>query len=559
MSTATEVLVHGLGVSPGLVCAPWLAFGTPVATSAEDPVGESVTAELARVRDALATVSGDLEARAAQVDGVASEILLVSASMARDPGIVSAAEENLRAGMPTAHAVSVAFAGYCVKLEALGGYLAERVADLRDLGNRAVAVLLGVPMPGIPDPGHPFVLVARDLSPADTAMLGGSDVVGLLTAEGGPTSHTAILAKSLGLPAIVNCAELDRLVEGRPVVLDGTTGEIVVDPSDLRQAEVAEQITEARARVEGSRGPGRTRDWAPVGLLVNIGTVDDAARAAAADSEGVGLFRTEFLYLGRQIAPALDEQIATYTSVLEQFAGRKVVVRTLDSGSDKPLPFLDLGAEENPALGVRGLRVGAVYPDVLATQLEALGAAAAATGADLWVMAPMVATAEEAEGFAALARARGIAKVGAMIEIPSAALRARDLLEHLDFVSIGTNDLSQYTCAVDRMAGSLAPLLDPWQPAVLDLIGLVGAAGTEAGAPVGVCGEAASDPALAPVLVGLGVTSLSMVAPSLGAVRARLAATDLGLCREMAAAARGARSPQAGRSAVAALAPGALR
>jgi len=559
MSTATEVLVHGLGVSPGLVCAPWLAFGTPVATSAEDPVGESVTAELARVRDALATVSGDLEARAAQVDGVASEILLVSASMARDPGIVSAAEENLRAGMPTAHAVSVAFAGYCAKLEALGGYLAERVADLRDLGNRAVAVLLGVPMPGIPDPGHPFVLVARDLSPADTAMLGGSDVVGLLTAEGGPTSHTAILAKSLGLPAIVNCAELDRLVEGRPVVLDGTTGEIVVDPSDLRQAEVAERITEARARVEGSRGPGRTRDGAPVGLLVNIGTVDDAARAATADSEGVGLFRTEFLYLGRQIAPALDEQIATYTSVLEQFAGRKVVVRTLDSGSDKPLPFLDLGAEENPALGVRGLRVGAVYPDVLATQLEALGAAAAATGADVWVMAPMVATAEEAEGFAALARARGIATVGAMIEIPSAALRARDLLEHLDFVSIGTNDLSQYTCAVDRMAGSLAPLLDPWQPAVLDLIGLVGAAGTEAGAPVGVCGEAASDPALAPVLVGLGVTSLSMVAPSLGAVRARLAATDLGLCREMAAAARGARSPQAGRSAVAALAPGALR
>ncbi|UOT02287.1 phosphoenolpyruvate--protein phosphotransferase [Rhodococcus opacus] len=559
MSTATEVLVHGLGVSPGLVFAPWLAFGTPVATSAEDPVGESVTAEVARVRDALATVSADLEARAAQVDGVASEILLVSAAMARDPGIVSAAEENLLAGMPTAHAVSVAFDGYCATLEALGGYLAERVADLRDLGHRAVAVLLGVSMPGIPDPGYPFVLVARDLSPADTAMLGGSDVVGLLTAEGGPTSHTAILAKSLGLPAIVNCADLDRLVEGRPVLLDGTTGEIVVDPSDLRQAEAAEQIAEVRARVAATSGPGRTRDGAPVGLLVNIGTIDDAARAATADSEGVGLFRTEFLYLGRQIAPTLDEQIATYTSVLEQFAGRKVVVRTLDSGSDKPLPFLDLGAEENPALGVRGLRVGTVYPDVLATQLEALGAAAAATGADLWVMAPMVATAEEAEAFASLARSRGIAKAGAMIEIPSAALRARDLLEHLDFVSIGTNDLSQYTCAVDRMAGSLAPLLDPWQPAVLDLIGLVGAAGADAGTPVGVCGEAASDPALAPVLVGLGVTSLSMVAPSLGAVRARLAATDLGLCREMAVAARGARSPQAARSAVATLTSGAPR
>ncbi|MFC9360559.1 phosphoenolpyruvate--protein phosphotransferase [Rhodococcus sp. NPDC057014] len=559
MPTTTEQTVHGLGVSPGLVCAPWLAFGTPVETSADDPVGESVPAEIARVRDALATVSGDLEARAAQVDGVASEILLVSAAMARDPGIVSAAEENLRGGMPTAHAVSVAFEGYCVTLEALGGYMAERVADLRDLGHRAVAVLSGVPMPGIPDPGYPFVLVARDLSPADTAMLGGSDVVGLLTAEGGPTSHTSILAKSLGLPAIVNCADLDRLIEGRPVVLDGTTGEVVVDPGERRQSEVSTRIAEARARVAATSGPGRTRDGASVGLLVNIGTVDDAVRAAAADSEGVGLFRTEFLYLGRQSAPTLDEQIATYTSVLERFAGRKVVVRTLDSGSDKPLPFLDLGTEENPALGVRGLRVGSVFPDVLATQLEALGVAASATGADLWVMAPMVATAGEAEGFAALARSRGIAKIGAMIEIPSAALRARDLLEHLDFVSIGTNDLSQYTCAADRMAGGLAALLDPWQPAVLDLIGLVGAAGAEAGTPVGVCGEAASDPALALVLVGLGITSLSMVAPSLGGVRARLAATDLDRCREMALAARSAQSPQAARSAVAALAPGAPR
>ncbi|BAH49498.1 phosphoenolpyruvate--protein phosphotransferase [Rhodococcus opacus] len=559
MPTTTEQTVHGLGVSPGLVCAPWLAFGTPVETSAEDPVGESVPAEMARVRDALATVSGDLEARAAQVDGVASEILLVSAAMARDPGIVSAAEENLLGGMPTAHAVRVAFDGFCARLEAVGGYLAERVADLRDLGHRSVAVLLGVPMPGIPEPGHPFVLVARDLSPADTAMLGGSDVVGLLTAEGGPTSHTAILAKSLGLPAIVNCADLDRLVEGRPVVLDGTTGEVVVDPGERRQSDVSARIAAALVRVAATSGPGRTRDGAPVGLLVNIGTVDDAVRAASADSEGVGLFRTEFLYLGRQEAPTLDEQIATYSALFERFAGRKVVVRTLDSGSDKPLPFLDLGAEENPALGVRGLRVGSVYPDVLATQLEALGIAASATGADLWVMAPMVATADEAEGFAALARSYGIATVGAMIEIPSAALRARDLLEHLDFVSIGTNDLSQYTCAADRMAGGLAPLLDPWQPAVLDLIGLVGAAGAEAGTPVGVCGEAASDPALAPVLVGLGVTSLSMVAPSLGGVRARLAATDLGRCREMAAAARNAQSPQAARSAVAALASGAPR
>ncbi|MFD4429679.1 putative PEP-binding protein, partial [Nocardia sp. NPDC058497] len=199
------------------------------------------------------------------------------------------------------------------------------------------------------------------------------------------------------------------------------------------------------------------------------------------------------------------------------------------------------------------LRVGTVFPDTLATQLTALARAGEATGAELWVMAPMVATADEAAGFAALARESGLRKVGAMIEIPAAALRASDLLTHLDFVSIGTNDLSQYTCAVDRMAGGLAHLLDPWQPAVLDLIAMVGAAGVAAGKSVGVCGEAASDPTLAPVLVGLGVTSLSMSAPALPAVRAALSGVDIEKCREAADVACAARNPQLAREAVAAI------
>lgn len=202
---------------------------------------------------------------------------------------------------------------------------------------------------------------------------------------------------------------------------------------------------------------------------------------------------------------------------------------------------------------MRGLRVGAVHPDTLATQLTALARAGAATGADLWVMAPMVATAAEAAEFAALARGHGLTKVGAMIEIPSAALRAADLLAHLDFVSIGTNDLSQYTCAADRMAGGLAPLLDPWQPALLDLIEMVGAAGAAAGKPVGVCGEAAADPALAPVLVGLGMTSLSMAPPALAGVRVSLAGNDIERCRDAAAAAAAAVGPDAARAAVAAV------
>lgn len=548
-----EQLIRGLGVSPGVACAPWLRFGSQLATSPLDPVGGSVDEELARVKAALGGVADEMQARAGRVSGVAAEILSMSATMARDPGIVAATEKQLADGMPTAHAVHLAFEGFCDKLEALGGYMAERATDLRDIGGRTVAVLLGEPMPGIPEPGYPFILVARDLAPADTAMLGDSDVVGLLTTEGGPTSHTAILAKSLGLPAVVNCPDTDRLVEDAPVLLDGSTGDVVIDPSPLRQKAAVEQAAADAARLAAASGPGHTADGTPVQLLVNIGTVDDAEKAGPVDSEGVGLFRTEFMYLGKATAPSMDEQIASYTTVLEQFAGRKVVVRTLDAGSDKPLPFLDLGTEENPALGVRGLRIGTVFPDTLATQLTALARAGEATGAELWVMAPMVATADEAAGFAALARESGLRKVGAMVEIPAAALRASDLLTHLDFVSIGTNDLSQYTCAVDRMAGGLAHLLDPWQPAVLDLIAMVGAAGAAAGKPVGVCGEAASDPTLAPVLVGLGVTSLSMSVPALPAVRAALSAVDIEKCRDAADAACAARNPQLAREAVAAI------
>ncbi|MFE3545678.1 phosphoenolpyruvate--protein phosphotransferase [Nocardia sp. NPDC059177] len=548
-----EQVIRGLGVSPGVVSAPWLRFGSQLETSAQDPVGGSPEEELARVEAALGGVAEEMQARAKRVTGVAAEILAMSATMARDPGIVAATKNELAAGMPTAHAVHLAFEGFCAKLEALGGYMAERATDLRDIGGRTVAVLLGEPMPGIPEPGYPFVLVARDLAPADTAMLGDSDVVGLLTTEGGPTSHTAILAKSLGLPAVVNCPGTDQLIADAPVLLDGSTGDVIIDPSPLRQQAAIEQAAADAARLAAASGPGHTADGTPVRLLVNIGTVDDAVKAGPVDSEGVGLFRTEFMYLGKAVAPSLEEQTASYTTVLEQFAGRRVVVRTLDAGSDKPLPFLDLGTEENPALGVRGLRIGTVFPDTLATQLTALARAGAATGAELWVMAPMVATADEAAGFAALARESGLAKVGAMIEIPAAALRAADLLAHLDFVSIGTNDLSQYTCAVDRMAGGLAHLLDPWQPAVLDLIAMVGAAGTAAGKPVGVCGEAASDPALAPVLVGLGVTSLSMSTPALPAVRAALSGVDIEVCRDAADAACAARNPQVAREAVAAI------
>jgi phosphotransferase system enzyme I (PtsI) len=526
--------IHGLGVSPGTARAPLARLAPPVRTAETDPVTEEPAAALARIEWALGAVAAEMAERADRAQGVAVDILLTTSAMAGDPTLLTVAGERLRAGSPTGHAVTLAVETFCAQLEEHGGYLAERVTDLRDIAARAVALLAGVPMPGIPAPGHPIVLTARDLSPADTATLPGSDVVALLTEEGGPTSHTAILAKSLGLPAVVGCRAAADVEVGVPVLVDGSTGEVRIGPDAERGALVA-----GLAAALDASGPGRTRDGVAVALLNNVGTLADARVAAATDSEGVGLFRTEFLFLGRRTEPGVDEQADAYAEVFRAFGERPVVLRTLDAGSDKPLPFLPLGEEENPALGVRGLRTSTVFPEALSGQLTAVAKAARAAGGSVKVMAPMVATAEEASWFADTARAHGLADVGVMIEVPAAALRAGELLDVVDFVSIGTNDLGQYTMAADRAAGALGHLLDPWQPALLDLVALVGAAGRARGKPVGVCGEAASDPLLAAVLVGLGVTSLSMAPVSRPAVLAELAGLSTADCVAIAEAARG--------------------
>ena len=535
--------IHGLGVSPGVARAPLARLAPPVVTSRADPVTEEPEAALARVEWALGAVAAEMAERAERAEGVAADILSTTSAMAGDPSLVAAAGEQLRAGSPTGHAVTLAVESFCAQLEAHGGYLAERVTDLRDIGARAVALLAGVPMPGIPAPGHPIVLTARDLSPADTATLAGSDVVALLTEEGGPTSHTAILAKSLGLPAVVGCRAAAEIPAGVPVLVDGSTGEVRIG-ADAGSV----QLGATAVAVPAASGPGRTRDDVAVALLSNVGTLADAHAAAATDSEGVGLFRTEFLFLGRRTEPSADEQTEVYAEVLRAFGERPVLVRTLDAGSDKPLPFLPLGEEENPALGVRGLRTSTIYPEALSEQLTAIAKAARSAGRPVRVMAPMVATAEEAAAFVATARAHGLDDIGVMIEVPAAALRADELLDVVDFVSIGTNDLGQYTMAADRAAGALGHLLDPWQPALLDLIAMVGAEGRERGKPVGVCGEAASDPLLAAVLVGLGVTSLSMAPVSRPAVHAELAGLSVEDCVAIARAARGVGGAAAGRA-----------
>lgn len=434
-------------------------------------------------------------------------------------------------------------------LRGLGGYLAERVADLDDIRSRAVALLTGGRMPGVPVLDQPSVLVARDLAPADTATLCPDRVLGFVTELGGPTSHTAILAKQLGIPAVVGCPAAAGLREGAHVVVDGTAGEITVDPPRDVLDRVAARSA-SRAAVPDSTGPGRTADGAPVALLVNVGAVADAQAAAAVPSEGVGLFRTEVLYLGRGSAPSVQEQVEAYRAVFDAFAGRKVVIRTLDAGADKPLPFVGHAEEANPALGVRGLRLARRRPELLADQLTAIAQAASGCGADVWVMAPMVSTPAEAEQFADQARSLGLATVGAMVEVPAAAMRAAQLLERCDFASIGTNDLAQYAFAADRTESALADLLDVWQPALLDLVAAVADGGRRTGRPVGVCGEAAGDPLLALVLAGLGVTSLSMAPACLPAVRHALATHTVDECRGMAKAAREADDAAAARESV---------
>ncbi|GAA3254946.1 phosphoenolpyruvate--protein phosphotransferase [Dactylosporangium siamense] len=540
--------LQGIGVSPGRAAGPVHRLAPPPPLPPA-PAVIDIDAERSRARAAVATVTSALSERAdAAADATAAEVLRAQVLMAADETLLDAVDTAIDGGADAPHAFVAALAEHRAAFEAAGGYLAERVSDLDDLRDRLVAACLGLPMPGVPSPGHPFILVARDLAPADTAGLDPSVVLGLITAEGGPTSHTAILARTLGIPAVVRCGAVLDIADGVLVSLDGSSGAVAAGLSDASAKSVNDAQRALLDRRSASAGPGATADGHPVALLANIGSARDLP--AGVDVEGVGLFRTELLYLDRTEPPSFEEQVAAYQQVFAALPGRKVVVRTLDAGADKPLPFLRLADEPNPALGIRGLRVARATPAVLDTQLSAIAAAAAASTADVWVMAPMVATAAEAAAFAASCRDHGLRTAGVMIEVPAAALRAGTVLRDVDFLSIGTNDLSQYTFAADRMCGDLADLLDPWQPALISLIAACATAGREAGKPVGVCGESAADPDFALVLVGLGITSLSMAARSIPAVREALAAHTHDECVQFAKAALAADTPTAARAAV---------
>jgi phosphoenolpyruvate-protein phosphotransferase (PTS system enzyme I) len=541
----------GIGVSPGIASGPIAKLAPPPTLPANPGPVADTDAELAAANAALEAVAADLEARSRQAGAkAAAGVLGAQVMMVRDPALADKIAELVMDKRPAPHAVAEAFDTFREQLAAAGPYLAERAADLDDLRDRTVAILLGVAMPGVPDPGHPFVLVANDLAPADTATLDTTQVLAIVTELGGPTSHTAIISKSLGLPAVVACHGVTALADGQTVLVDGSDGTVVTDPDEALVARSLSRLAAQRAALTEVSGPGRTADGEPVQLLVNVGGEKDLTAAASADCEGVGLFRTEFLFLDRTDAPTVEEQRVAYAEVFDAFTGRKVVVRTLDAGADKPLRFVTQPDEPNPALGVRGLRTSRRFPELLDQQLRAVARAAATSGADVWVMAPMVSTPAEATGFCTQAHAHGLPVAGAMVEVPAAALRARAVAAATDFVSLGTNDLAQYTFAADRMAGDLADLLDPWQPALLELVRLTAEAGRAAGKPVGVCGEAASDAALALVLVGLGVTSLSMAPVSLPAVRSALARHSADECRALAAMALQAADGRSARAGV---------
>lgn len=538
--------IHGIGVSPGSVAGPAVIVTTTLITPPGQRTDDPAAAEAA-VTEALEAVAADLEARAGRADEHGKAVLEATAMMARDPGLISSVSAFTAEGHGPVDALYLAVEQYCELLAGLDAYLAERQSDLRDVFQRAAARLLGLPAPGVPHFDEPSVIVALDLAPADTATLDPEHVLGIVTQAGGVTSHTAILAAQLGIPAVVQATGV-LTASPDTLGLDGATGEVIVNP-DAGMAEVLGARNKHRLALQAlAQGPGATRDGHRVQILANIGTAEDARRAAKADVEGSGLFRTEFLFLERTSAPTVEEQTATYTAVFESFTGRKVVVRSLDAGADKPLAFADLGPEENPALGVRGLRLQRERDDLLTDQLTALARARETTGAEVWVMAPMVATAEEAAWFAARCREVGLPTAGTMVEVPAAAIRSQHVLDACDFASIGTNDLSQYLFAADRMNGALAHLLSGWQPALWELI--VATVHGAAGKPVGICGEVGGDPLLALVAAGAGISSLSMAVGKVGAVKASLIRHDLETCRAMLDAVLASTGPEQARAAV---------
>jgi phosphotransferase system enzyme I (PtsI) len=509
-------------------------------TELPDPPADGVDADEERQRfaDARAAAKTELERERDRVaESVGEEEAAVfdaHVQFVDDSQIEAAVHDAVDDGLPAPNAVHEAFADHIEQFEGMDGRMAERADDLRDVRDRLVRLLTDgdrVDLASLPEGS---VVLAERLTPSDTAQLDPERVAGFVTATGGRTSHAAIFARSLALPAVVGVGDaLSDVPEGADVLVDGDEGELVVSPTDEeRERAAAEDLAEVRP------DPVSTADGREIEVAANVGRPAEVEPAADRGADGVGLYRTEFLFLDRESPPGEDEQYEAYVEALNAFPDGRVVVRTLDIGGDKRIPYLDLPEEENPFLGERGIR-RSLDPDadLFETQLRALLRAAADGDGDLAVMFPLVATVEELE--AALANVNEVAaalddegvaherpELGVMIETPSAVFVADALAARVDFLSIGTNDLAQYVMAAARENDRVADLHDPLHPGVLRAIRRTVEAGQEGDAWVGMCGEMAGDPDVTALLVGLGLDELSMSAVTVPDVKANVAAAD---------------------------------
>ena len=540
-SSLSRTELRGIAAAPGQVFAPAWRWDEPrVHDSGADLTGETginrLQIAISDVKLALATKAAGLEASGAVAE---AGILQAQALMLDDPALLDGASSLIRNGRPADAAVGETMAPFAEMLRASDDEVFKaRAADVEDVVEQVRRALHGVSdMP--PPPAKPSIVVARDLAPSQTAGLDRTLVVGFATEQGTATAHTAILARALGLPAVVGIAGLvDAIADGQPILLDGDRGTLVIDPPAEAVAHVAGPI-----RLVADAEPALTRDGRRIEVGCNAANLEDAQRAAAAGADGIGLLRSEFLFLGSERLPTEAQQVAMLEQVIAAMAPRPVILRTLDVGADKPLPALPQPAEANPALGVRGLRLQLLRrPELLMDQLRA--ALRIATRHPIRLMFPMVSTIDEVrQAKLLLEKARRELnasprmEVGIMVEVPSAAVTADALAKEVDFFSLGTNDLTQYLFAADRLNPDLAALADSLHPALLRLIDQVVRSAHKERRWVGVCGEMASDLRAVPLLIGLGVDELSVHPPMVARIKATVRGLDAGECARVGTAA----------------------
>jgi multiphosphoryl transfer protein len=558
--------LHGLAGSRGIAIGSAHPLGATAAGPVkEQPAGDpgaeaaALDAALAAARAALTTTRADVAQRAGEAE---AEIFDAHLALLDDAAILDPARAGIARGRSAAAAWRDAARDAAAQMAALDDpLLRERAADVRDVGDRVLAELTGAgPAAGPQEPG---IVVADELTPGQTAALDPELVRGIATARGSATAHAAILARALGIAAVVGAGPaLLAVPSGTTLVVDGDAGDILVDPGDdvvseheRRREEFAERRRRAR---DHAAQPAVTRDGEHLEVFANLGSAAEVAGAVEQGAEGVGLLRTEFLFLDREELPGIDEQAAVYAEIAEGLQGRPLVVRTLDVGADKPLRAVPHEPEANPYLGERGLRLALARPELLRTQLTAIARVAAEH--PVRVMFPMVATVGEVRAARAVldeVRAGAQLEVGIMVEVPAAALTAAILAAEVDFFSIGTNDLAQYTMAAERGNASVAPLLDGLSPALLRLIAMTCEGAAAHGARVAVCGELAGDPLAGALLVGVGVRELSMAPVLIPEAKEALRALDAGAARAAAQEAVGLDDAAAVRERAAALLGGA--